>query len=53
MDVLSHKQLCDLMADRPGPCVSIYLPTQRSGCAMEVNRRRFQQQLEPERRPRP
>lgn len=45
MDVLSHKQLCDLMADRPGPCVSIYLPTQRTARAIEENRRRFLEQL--------
>lgn len=33
MDVLSHEQLCELMADRIGPCVSIHLatPSRRDG----------------------
>jgi hypothetical protein len=34
MDVLSHEQLCELMTDRTGPCVSIHIatPSRRDGC---------------------
>ncbi len=46
MDVFSHDELCQLMADRRGPCLSAYLPTHRAPYAARRNGQQLQAQLD-------
>jgi hypothetical protein len=45
MDLLTHESLDMLLADREGPCVSIYLPTHRRGAETVQNPVRFKNLL--------
>ncbi len=45
MTILSREELKNLMEKRRGPCISIFLPTQRAGKEVEQNPIRFKNRL--------